>query len=161
MEKFTTYKKKFYELAKSNGYSSEFIQKCLDYSELLFKNNVPIIFSIKHLSELVGYNQSYLTRSIISTSYFYRNFKIKKKNGKLRSISEPLPSLKEIQYFILTNILYTQKVSKYCKSYIPKKSIKEYLKFHVNEKEVLTLDLENFFPSIKYELVYDYFENLG
>ncbi|MGV2450035.1 UNVERIFIED_CONTAM: reverse transcriptase family protein [Ralstonia mannitolilytica] len=161
MEKTNNYKKKFTDLALSSGYSKEFVEKCLNYSEPLLNKKLPIIYSIKHLSELVGYNQSYLTRSMISTSFFYRHFKIKKKNGKLRSISEPLPSLKEIQYFILKEILYTQKVSKYCKSYIPKKNIKEYLKYHVNEKEVLTLDLQDFFPSIKFELVYNYFLQLG
>lgn len=162
MEKtINNYRKKFSELALSSGYSKEFVEKCLSYSESLLSKDLPVIYSIKHLSKLVGYNQSYLTRSIISTSFFYRHFKIKKKNGKLRSISEPLPSLKEVQYFILKEILYTQKVSKFCKSYIPKKNIKEYLKYHVNEKELLTLDLEDFFPSIKYELVYNYFLQLG
>lgn len=161
MEKFINYKKKFSDLAISNGYSKEFVEKCLNYSEPLLLLDLPVIYSIKHLSELVGYSQSYLTRSIISTSFFYRHFKIKKKNGKFRCISEPLPSLKEIQHFILKDILYTQKVSKYCKSYIPKKNIKEYLKFHVNEKEILTLDLKDFFPSIKFELVHNYFSQLG
>ncbi|PVV55984.1 reverse transcriptase family protein [Chryseobacterium sp. HMWF035] len=161
MEKTNSYKKKFTELAISSGYSEEYIEKCLKYSEPLLNKNLPVIYSINHLSALVGYSQSYLTRSMISTSFFYRHFKIKKRNGNLRSISEPLPSLKEIQNFILKEILYTQKVSKYCKSYIPKKNIIEYLKYHVNEKEILTLDLQDFFPSIKFELIKNFFLQLG
>ena len=161
MEKFITYSKKFTELAEAKGYSNIYIEKCLNYANPLFRNNVPVIYSVNHLSQLVGYNPSYLTRSIISTSFFYREFKIKKKNGKLRKISEPLPSLKEIQYFILHNILYNLKDSKFCKSYLPKKNFIVYLKFHVDEKEILTLDLEDFFPSLKYELVYNFFSELG
>ncbi|POR16920.1 reverse transcriptase, partial [Flavobacterium columnare] len=155
------YKSLFREKARSSGFSEETIIKCLNYSKVLISKNLPVIYNSYHLSGLVGYKHSYLTRAIISTDFFYRKFKIKKKNGTYREISEPLPSLKEIQHFILKEILYKQKVSKYCKSYIPKKKFREYLKYHTNEKQVLTLDIEDFFPSIKYEYIYSYFFKLG
>lgn len=161
MKNIEAYKKAFTEKALKNGYSEENIFRCLSYSENLSKKNLPIIYNSYHLAGVVGYKHSYLTRSIMSTSYFYRHFKIKKKNGKFRTISEPLPSLKEIQYFILQEILYKIQVSKYCKSYIPKKKFKEYLRYHVNEKQVLTLDIEDFFPSITYKFIYNLFLKLG
>ncbi|MFK7049058.1 reverse transcriptase family protein [Flavobacterium davisii] len=155
------YKRHFREKALNSGFSEETIIKCLKYSEVLASKNLPVIYNSYHLAGLVGYKHSYLSRAIISTDFFYRKFKIQKKNGKYREISEPLPGLKEIQYFILKEILYKQKVSKYCKSYIPKKKFREYLKYHSNEKQVLTLDIKDFFPSIKYEFIYTYFMNLG
>lgn len=158
---FEQYKKHFRDKAINNGYSEEIILKCLRYSEHLNSQNLPIIYNSFHFAGLVGYNHTYLKRAIISTEFFYRTFKVKKKNGHFREISEPLPSLKEIQYFILKQILYSQKVSKYCKSYIPKKKFKEYLKFHTNAREVLTLDIADFFPSIKYKYVEHYFTKLG
>ena len=161
MKNIEAYKKAFTEKALKNGYSEENVVKCLVYSENLSKRNLPIIYNSYHLAGLVGYKHSYLTRSIMSTYFFYRHFKIKKKNGKSRTISEPLPSLKEIQYFILEEILYKVEVSKYCKSYIPKKKFKEYLRYHVNEKQVLTLDIKDFFPTIKYKLIYNLFLELG
>ncbi|MHC6198534.1 reverse transcriptase family protein [Elizabethkingia miricola] len=161
MKDFELYKKQFREKALNNSFSEDIIQKCLNYSENLFSKNLPIIYNSYHLAGLVGYEHSYLTRAIISTDFFYRKFNIVKKNGLLREISEPLPSLKEIQYFILKEILYKQKVSRFCKSYIPKRKFREYLKYHSNEKQVLTLDIENFFPSIKYKHINNYFTELG
>lgn len=161
MKDFESYKKIFREKALNSAYSEENIIKCLRYSENLVSNNLPIIYNSYHLSGLVGYQHDYLSRAILSTEFFYRHFKIEKKNGKRRKISEPLPSLKEIQYFILKEILYKQKVSKFCKSYIPKKKFREYLRFHSNEKEVLTLDIKDFFPSIKFNLINNYFSKIG
>lgn len=158
---FELYKKQFREKAIISGFSEDTIIKCLVYSENLISKNLPIIYNSYHLAGLVGYKHSYLSRAIISTDFFYRKFKIQKSNGNYREISEPLPSLKEIQYFILKEILYTQKVSRYCKSYIPKKKFREYLKYHTNEKEVLTLDIQDFFPSIKYNSILTYFIELG
>ena len=161
MKDFENYKKIFREKALNSAYSEENIIKCLRYSENLVGNNLPIIYNSYHLAGLVGYQHDYLSRAILSTQFFYRHFKIEKKNGKSRKIAEPLPSLKEIQYFILKEILYKQKVSKFCKSYIPKKKFREYLRFHSNEKEVLTLDIKDFFPSIKFNLIHSYFSKIG
>lgn len=161
MKDFENYKKIFREKALNSAYSEENIIKCLRYSENLVGNNLPIIYNSYHLSGLVGYQHDYLSRAILSTQFFYRHFKIEKKNGKHRKIAEPLPSLKEIQYFILKEILYKQKVSKFCKSYIPKKKFREYLRFHSNEKEVLTLDIKDFFTSIKFNLIHNYFLKIG
>lgn len=161
MKNFEAYRKAFTQKALKNGFSDENIFRCLYYSENLSKKKLPIIYNSYHLAGVVGYKHSYLSRSIISTSFFYRHFKIRKKNGTYRTISEPLPSLKEIQYFILQEILYKIQVSKYCKSYIPKKKFKEYLRYHVNEKQLLTLDIEDFFSSITYNIIYDLFHKLG
>ena len=116
---------------------------------------------LTHFSSLVGYNTKYIRRSIISTKYFYRYFEIEKKNGKKRKIAYPLPSLKEIQKWILEEILYNVKISRHAKGYIPKRSLYEHLKYHKNEKTVLTLDIDNFFGSIDEDLVYNVFLNLG
>lgn len=159
--KFDLYKTEFINCALEAGYSQHNIEKCLDYAENLFQNNVPVIYNTTHLSALVGYDQSYLKRASTRTNYFYRDFEIKKRNGKRRSISEPLPSLKEIQLWILKNILYKVKVSPYAKAYKPKVKITENLRFHKNQKKVFTLDLKNFFPSIKFVEVEKIFWKLG
>jgi RNA-directed DNA polymerase len=109
----------------------------------------------------VGYKKEYLKKAALHTSYFYRNFEITKKNGKKRPISEPLPSLKEIQIWILKHILEKVPVNRFAKAYKPKTRLMENLKFHRNQPKVFTLDLENFFPSIKTELVEKVFLELG
>lgn len=157
----TKYKIDFTAEAHKMGLSKRSIQHCLDYAEVLISHNVPIIYNPSHLSSLVGYKKEYLKKAALHTSYFYRNFEITKKNGKKRPIAEPLPSLKEIQIWILENILEKVEVSPFAKAYKPKTSLIENLKFHKNQPKVFTLDLENFFPSIKMEWVEKVFLELG
>lgn len=161
MTNFEIYKRDFTKKAQLNGFSSISIEKCLNYSKKLIENNIPVIYDSTNFSGLVGYNTKYIRRSIVSTTYFYRYFEIKKKNGKIRKLAEPLPSLKEIQKWILNEILYNVKVSKHAKGYIPKRGLFEHLKYHKNEEIVLTLDIDNFFTNIKFDLVFKVFSNLG
>ena len=120
---YGTYKELFTEKALNNGFSQDNINSCLLYAERLYHANIPVIYNTTHLSNLVGYKKSYLKRAVFFNQYFYKEFRINKKKGKgFRVISEPLPSLKEIQYWILHNILENLPVSKYAKAYIPKSS---------------------------------------
>ncbi|UBM61323.1 reverse transcriptase family protein [Candidatus Sulfidibacterium hydrothermale] len=158
---FEQYKVIFEKEASNSGYSETNIRRCLTYAEILFANKVPVIYNTSHLSVLVGYNKRYLKRAVVYTPYFYRDFQIKKKNGKFRKISEPLPSLKEIQTWILENILSNIPISPFAKAYKKNTSIIENLRFHVNQPKVFTLDLENFFPSIKTDSIESIFLNVG
>ncbi|UNY98357.1 reverse transcriptase family protein [Zhouia spongiae] len=155
------YAKKFTEKAIENGFSSDYIEKCLSYASPLLENNLPVVYNINHLSGLVGYNVSYLKRAVKFPKYFYREFEIEKSNGKKRKLHEPLPSLKEIQLWILDEILYKLKVSRYAKAYVPKRSIKEHTIYHTDEPFVLTLDIKNFFNSIQFDSVESLFKKIG
>lgn len=84
----------------------------------------------------------------------YRDFKIKKKNGGYRTISEPSYILKSIQRKILENYLYEMKPSKHVKSYIKGLSISDNARVHVGKKMVLKLDIENFFDNIDFIKIY-------
>lgn len=158
---WSNYSSKFISQAKVERISDERIENLLTYAKNLHKKKIPIIFDLNHLSNLVGYSFDYIERAIKYTRYFYRYYEIPKKNGKLRSISEPLPSLKEIQKWILKEILYTCKVSKYAKAYVKNRSIKSNAYFHQNKKIVLTIDISDFFGSIKQEKIDDFFQSLG
>jgi RNA-directed DNA polymerase len=158
---FSNYKDAFTNEAIQSGYSEQNIQRCLDYAAPLFSNAVPIIYNTSHLSVLVGYKKEYLQKAALHTKYFYRDFEVLKRNGKKRPISEPLPSLKEIQHWILKKILYSIPVSPFAKAYKPNVSLIENIKFHRNQPKVFTLDLENFFPSITIDGVEKIFSELG
>ncbi|MAP55129.1 MAG: reverse transcriptase [Altibacter sp.] len=162
MEKaFDKYKKQFVTKARKNGFSEDNINKCLDYSKPLITKDLPVIYNTTHLSQLVGYNLIYLRRAARFTKYFYRSFKVLKNDKTYRTISEPLPSLKEIQIWILKEILYKNKVSKYAKGYVPKRSIKDHVRYHTKESKVLTLDIKNFFDSIKIDYTLKMFIQMG
>jgi RNA-directed DNA polymerase len=158
---FEQYECIFRQKAKDAGFSEENVKLCLFYAQPLIENNLPVIYNTTNLSALVGYKVSYLKKAALYTDYFYRSFKIKKKNGKLRELKEPLPSLKEIQCWILANILYKVQVSKYAKAYVRKRSIIDNVKYHRLKHKVLTLDIENFFGSIKRSMVEDIFRKIG
>ncbi len=85
----------------------------------------------------------------------YKIIKIKKRNGKYRTIYEPDPILKSIQRRILSNILEERNVSKYSKAYYKGISLKDNAIPHVNKKIILKLDIENFFPNITFMNVYN------
>ncbi len=158
---FIKYSSQFRKKALDNGFSEDNIAKCLKYAEPILSKNFPIIYNTSHFCSLVGYNKSYVKRAVAHTKYFYREFNIKKKDKTHRTISEPLPSLKEIQNWILLNILYKHKVSKYCKGYVPKRSVKDHVRYHTKELCVFTLDIKDFFASIKFEFVEQIFLNIG
>ncbi|MFI8606698.1 reverse transcriptase family protein [Cellulophaga baltica] len=162
MEKtFEKYQKAFITKAIQNGYSEDNINKCLTYAKPLILKGLPVIYNISHFSLLVGYNVNYIKRAVFFTKYFYRKFGVKKSNGSIRTLSEPLPSLKEIQSWILTELLYKNKVSKYAKGYVPKRGIKDHIKYHTKEPKVLTLDIKNFFDSVKMEHTENLFLEMG
>jgi RNA-directed DNA polymerase len=159
--KYLEYEKIFRNKATDAGFSEDNIVKCLRYAKPLIDINLPVIYNTANLAAFVGYKKSYLKRAVQYTTYFYREFKIKKKNGKTRIIKEPLPSLKEIQHWILENILNKIPVSNFSKAYIKNKSIKDNARFHQGQKKVLALDIEDFFPSITFNSVEKIFLSLG
>ena len=61
----------------------------------------------------------------------------------------------------MTEILYKKPCSKFAKAYIPKISIKENVRFHKNRKTVVTVDIKDFFPSIKNGYVLNVFLSFG
>jgi len=146
---FDNFEKKFRLKASKSGYSEDEVLKCLSYAKPLLEKGLPIIYNTSNLSVLVGYKKVYLKRAALFTNFFYRRFTIKKKNNKLRTLSEPLPSLKEIQTWILNNILYNIPISKFAKAYIPNRNILDNTRYHRNKEKVLSLDIKDFFPSIK------------
>ena len=85
----------------------------------------------------------------------YKIYKIKKKNGKLRTIYEPNSLLKHIQKQILSNILNDKAISKYAKAYHKGISLRDNAVPHVNKEIILKLDIKNFFENISHIDVYN------
>jgi RNA-directed DNA polymerase len=158
---FEAYSKKFKEKAQLAGYSSQEIDKCLEYAGNLLSQNLPVIYNTDHLSVLVGYSKSYIKRAVSHPNSFYRKFYILKKNKQRRQLAEPLPSLKEIQRWILNNLLYKLQPHRYAKAYFPGFTIKDNFKYHKKKNHVLSLDITNFFESVSYQRIEALFKNIG
>lgn len=85
----------------------------------------------------------------------YKIYKIKKHNGKYRTIYEPNPILKHIQKQILVNILNNKSISKYAKAYHKGIQLKDNALPHVNKEMILKLDIIDFFENISFLDIYN------
>jgi RNA-directed DNA polymerase len=155
------YENQFRQKARNAGFSEDQIVACLNYAGPLIEKNLPVIYNTANLSALVGYKPGYLKRAAKFTSYFYRSFKIRKSVGGFREIVEPLPSLKEIQSWILENILYEIKTSKYAKAYVRDRTLIDNVRYHKGREAVFTLDIKDFFGSIKLHHIEQVFLEFG
>jgi RNA-directed DNA polymerase len=150
-----------YEL-ENKGYREEYINLCTQYSRRLEENNLPVIFNKEHLALLLGVNPSNLAKLFTITETYYKNARIpKRKPGKYRDIVVPFTGLKEVQRWILNEILYKVTVSEYAKGFKPSSSIVDNAKPHVGKKCVINIDMKDFFPTIKFEKVFSIFSYYG
>lgn len=140
----------------------EFNELEQEYNKKRSSQNIPIITDVSHLCSLLGYQEGFIFSLTNNQSKFYRTFEIGKKSGGQRKIEEPFPVLKRIQYWINNSIL--QKVrsqNTLIKSYRKGVSIRDNARFHKNQKKLLTLDIKDYFGSIKEKDVYFFFKRLG
>lgn len=161
---FKEYKKVYTKQALALGVSLDAIGAVMEYAEQLHKKNLPIIYDQQHFFQLVGYDEEYVIAIANQSEYFYKKYSIPKRNGDRRIIHEPLPSLKEIQTWILEYILNPGAktyVSSVAKAYMPKQSVRDNARFHKRQKYILCLDLKDFFGSISFLQVHSIFRNMG
>lgn len=72
-----------------------------EYNQRLTDNNVPVIYNLRHLRQLLGIHKSAQDRLFGDKKCdSYRVFHIPKKNGGLREIEAPNEELKRIQLWI-------------------------------------------------------------
>jgi len=146
---------------EQKGLSNNVIQQYLFYISKLLDNNVPIIFDFNHLTLLLGRQNSYLASVINSPTNHYTSFNLKKRSGGLREITIPFPALLEMQYWIFHNILRNVPVHSSAHGFSHKKSIITNSKIHVDQKQLLKIDLKDFFPSINLSRIIQVFKRLG
>ncbi|MBH1487770.1 reverse transcriptase family protein [Stenotrophomonas sp. C-A] len=161
---FEEYKKLFverYVMRYGNGSDDGFLERCLEYSKNLLSNGLPVIFSRQHLCALLGYEEGYIDAVANSPHLYYREFEIPKRSGEKRLISEPLPSLKEVQRWIYKEILLRVPVSSAAKAFVPRRKVRDAARFHARQKHVLKIDIADFFPSITRDRVFGIFRLIG
>ncbi len=98
------------------------------------------------LSEVAS--PSLLDYIITRKDSYYRNFRVKKKNGTYRYINEPLNQLFTIQKEFSQFFLINRANNYHSHGFELKKNIITNANKHVNKKIVLNIDLEDFFSNI-------------
>ena len=156
------YVKKLIDKMSEQGEDEEYISACVTYAQKLCDNNVPVIFDFKHLSLLLGYEPAELAFYLFaSEELFYTQIQVPKKNGGFRNIEIPSEKLKEIQRWILRNILENIEIHGACYGFRKGKSIFDHAQLHVGKECVLSMDLKDFFPSITQKEVFNLFYKEG
>ena len=117
-----------------------------------------------NLFELLEIDES-LIRAVNAISHspehFYRKFHIPKKKGGFREIHAPYPSLLALQKIIAEKIQPYLKVHRSCFSYRKNISFIDNAAHHLGSKEVLSLDIEDFFGNISRQKVFDVLSQSG
>mgnify|MGYP006424314441 CR=1 FL=1 len=151
----------FIENAKREGHSEEYLTNTLEYIDSLKEKNLPVIFSLRHFSILVGVDFDEIKRIIKNRRYHYSFYLIKKKKNGYRKIVSPHTPIKFLQDWIKINILDKIDIHPSATGFVKGKSILNNAKAHENSDVILNLDLENFFESITERRVYGIFASLG
>ncbi|WP_205622199.1 reverse transcriptase family protein [Vibrio coralliilyticus] len=132
-----------------------------EYAQTLELKSLPVIFELEHLSKLLGVELSLLSRICTLNERFYRLFNLAKRHDGFRHIESPYPKLKYIQRWINDNILSALPVHNNVFSYLQGKSHISNAKMHIGCKQMLKLDLVNFFGHISISQVEKVFIDCG
>lgn len=151
----------FEERAKQQQHSHEYIEAIRLYADRLQRANLPVIFDVTHLAQLMGIDISTLSKLLDSPYRHYHYRLIKKHNGDYRRIIMPSDQLKYIQRWINRYILNPIVMPAYITGFVPNRSIITNAKIHENKKYILSFDIENFFESITLQQVEKVFVTLG
>ena len=153
--------KKWFDYLSTNGVSEKQATLLAAYAERLLQSNLPVIFEIEHLSNLLGIELSLLSRMSGMPPFFYRNFQIPKKREGFRGICSPYPKLAYVQSWLKENILDGLTISDNAYAYTKGRSHIRNARAHIGARELLKLDIKNFFDNIKTSQVKRVYLNCG
>jgi RNA-directed DNA polymerase len=123
--------------------------------------NLPMLQSESDLAALLGISLQRLRWFThdrpAETVWHYVRYTIAKRSGGERLILAPKRALKELQRRVLHEILERVPTSPNAHGFVAGRSIVTNAQPHVGRAVVLNLDLKDFFPSISYERVRDWF----
>jgi RNA-directed DNA polymerase len=156
------YQLQFRQHASERGLSEYDIDRALAYASALVKSGVPIIYSETHLAQLWGFLEQPLNWVLQKRRHkLYRRFSILKRSGGRRLISSPVQSLRQIQQWILLNVLNSMPAHPCAFGFVRGRSIRDNAAIHVGQRHVLSLDIFEFFSSIQPFYVMRVFRSVG
>jgi len=145
-----------------------YLESCLRWqhndiakAKILLRRKIIPVLRGPELGIFLGVSPKLVCRMVLAAPRYYSAFKIKKKNGEYREINAPRVFLKTVQRYILDCVLGPVKPHKcavgFRRSFSPATGAER----HVGHKFVWNIDLRDFFPSIKKEMVTTVFEKIG
>ena len=133
--------------------------------ERLRSHSLPVLATAEQIAIAIGITVGQLrflafSRKTSTISHYIR-FKIPKKTGGERLISAPMPKLKQVQHWILNNILEKLEINNAAHGFKRDRSIISNARPHVGAEVIINCDLKDFFPSISYKRVKGLFRSFG
>jgi len=122
---------------------------------------LPILNSLQDLSNRTHLSAGLLYKLSKRNNFYYRVFSIPKSSGEKREIAEPARPVKAIQSWILANILQQLPLLPQVTGFRRGYNILVNASAHQHNRYLLCLDIDDFFPSIKYPIVYTIYRKLG
>lgn len=121
----------------------------------------PVFDTIGELAALIRIDAGRLSVLAGRPECFYRTYRIPKKRGGWRSIHSPSKELKAVQAWILRNILNKLSTSSYATAYVNGRRLLDNVSPHVSNRYFLSVDVRDFFPSVRSFRVRQLFETIG
>lgn len=142
------------------------------YSGFVLSQDVKLTFDSNHmltdsfdLAMKIGIKNRVLTwllrRIFFKELDLYHSWEISKNGGGQRVITAPRKELKTVQRRILDQILTEIPYHDSAFGFIPSRNIVMNARRHLNKNVVVSLDIQDFFPSIKFPRVYGVLLKLG
>ncbi len=147
---------------EANIIDNQVFQNIKEYDERLTRNNIPVIFNLRHLRKIFKIKQTEQELFFGPLrSQLYYNFEIPKKSGGVRIIEAPETRLKSIQRWILDEIINSFEPSACATGFRKGLSIVDNAKKHVGKELVINFDIKDFFPNITYADILRLFVYMG
>jgi RNA-directed DNA polymerase len=112
------------------------------------ERSLPPLVRTEIFALILGVSHKLLFAIALRPERYYRTFNIQKRSGGKRQIDAPRVFVKTIQRWILGNILYRLHLPPFVTRFVPKRSIITNAQFHLRQRYLIKLDIENFFPSV-------------
>jgi len=151
----------FLQTGENSNYNDEYLNNCLEIGNELDSRNLPVIFSLKHLSEIVDVPFNFLNQLVSREITPYRSFTIRKQGGRYRNIVAPNDNLLKVLRFIHQQILSKLNYHSSSKAYYKGSKIYDNAFTHCGSNWLIKLDITRFFESISEKQVYYTFRELG
>lgn len=148
----------FSERVKRN---KQLVAGYLKFISEMTERGLPPIFEGRHLSKLLGLTLAELSWLTERPEIQYRTFEIPKRSGGTREIATPSPELLECQRWIDWYILRGLPVHDCAHGYVAGRSNRTNALTHLGNRQLLHLDIRDFFGSIKFGRVLSVFLKCG
>lgn len=143
------------------GITPDIAERYIAFVALCVEKGIPPIFEQGHLAKLVGRHPDDLMSMVFGSDSFYREFKLKKRSGGFRTIRAPYPSLLEVQRWINESILVKKRLPNCVTGFRNGYSILDNARMHCGRRELMKIDIKDFFPSISFRRVMDVYLDFG